>query len=355
MARLGGLWRDGQASLLAHSAPTSFLTAPVSEPTACLALSNIPPLSSASGVHCDAPSVFLAATEAARGLVATGLAVAGLGATGFAAAAGWAESAGLAAVAAGSPSAAAGLTLARLACAAVRFFAGFAAAGVSPGAFASAGAEDAGSDCSPLLIMAEIASGDGAATVAGDVTTVACGVVSGASDPSGRIVATYVSLVAEAGAETAGAVLACVAWLVGAAWLVAGLAGRRGGGRSIGRDRADIHLLFSGWRAAIRKRQRHGAREADEHKRRERENQAPRLKCLHRQAGRLRGPPRIARGGFSDRLATRRWGQIVPRLRQLTVDTPVTGANPAQMLFELLNARTKLLLIKQLSHALTLR
>ena len=320
-----------------------------------------PAASSASGVHCDAPSVFLAATEAARGLVATGLAAAGLGAAGFAAAAGWAESAGLAAVAAGSPSAAAGLTLARLACAAVRFFAGFAAAGVSPGAFASAGAEDAGSDCSPLLIMAEIASGDGAATVAGGVTTVACGVVSGASDPSGRIVATYVSLVAEAGAETAGAVLACVAWLAAGLAGLRGLAGRRGGGRSIGRDRADIHLLFSGWRASIRKRQRHGAREADEHKRRERENQAPRLKCLHRQAGRLRlsfgrrGPPRIARGGFSDRLATRRWGQIVPRLRQLTVDTPVTGANPAQMLFELLNARTKLLLIKQLSHALTLR
>ena len=62
-----------------------------------------------------------------------------------------------------------------------------------------------------------------------------------------------------------------------------------------------------------------------------------------------RGPPRIARGGFSDRLATRRWGQIVRRLRQLTVGTPVTGANPAQMLFELLNARTKLLLIDSLA------
>ena len=141
--------------------------------------------------------------------------------------------------------------------------------------------------------------------------------------------------------------LACVAWLVG--------------GAVEGVSDATARPRFSGWRASIRKRQRHGAREADEHKRRERENQAPRLKCLHRQAGRprlsfgRRGPLRIARGGFSDRLATRRWGRIVSRLRQLTVDTPVTGANPAQMLFELLNARTKLLLIKQLSHALTLR
>ena len=72
-------------------------------------------------------------------------------------------------------------------------------------------------DCSPLLIMAAIASGEGAATAAGGVVTVACGVVSGASEPSGRIVATYVSLVAEAGAETAGGVLVCVAWLVGGA------------------------------------------------------------------------------------------------------------------------------------------
>ncbi len=36
-------------------------------------------------------------------------------------------------------------------------------------------------------------------------------------EQSGRIVATYVSLVAEAGAETAGGVLVCVAWLVGGA------------------------------------------------------------------------------------------------------------------------------------------
>jgi len=61
--------------------------------------------------------------------------------------------------------------------------------------------------------MSEIASGEGAGTAAGGVATVACGVVSGASEPSGRIVATYVS----AGAETAAGVLACAAWLAGGA------------------------------------------------------------------------------------------------------------------------------------------
>ncbi len=120
--------------------------------------------------------------------------------------------------------------------------------------------------------------GRGSGTAAGGVgggATVACGVVSGASEPSGRIVATYVSLVAEAGAETAGGVLACVAWLVGGA--VEGAS-----------DSIAVTFVFGGWRASIRKRERHGAGKGDQHKRRERENQAPRLKCLHRQFGRLR-------------------------------------------------------------------